>query len=240
MKKVIAIHQPDYIPWLGFYYKMAHCDTFVYLDDAQYSNEADHNVNVIKTSQGAYRLKIPVKQHLGDLICNVRTKDELKWKDKHLKTIAMNYCRAPFFDKYFSDYEKIIRKEYRSIADLNMEVNRYICEGFGICPNIIKSSDMQIHSAKEQRVIDICIRAGGDTYLSGTGARVYQQEEHFINQGLRLEYIDYKPISYRQLWPKVGFMQNMSVIDFIFNCGFDWEYVEKQVKELNNGNREFY
>ena len=121
-----------------------------------------------------------------------------------------------------------------------MEVNRYICEGFGICPNIIKSSDMQIHSAKEQRVIDICIRAGGDTYLSGTGARVYQQEEHFINQGLRLEYIDYKPISYRQLWPKVGFMPNMSVIDFVFNCGFDWEYVEKQVKELNNGNREFY
>ena len=116
MKKVVAIHQPDYIPWLGFYYKMAHCDTFVYLDDAQYSNEADHNVNVIKTPQGAYRLKIPVEQHLGDPICHVRTKDELKWKDKHLKTIRMNYCRAPFFDKYFSEYENIIRKEYHSIA----------------------------------------------------------------------------------------------------------------------------
>ena len=86
MGKVVAIHQPDYIPWLGLYYKMAHCDVFIYLDDAQYSNQGDHNVNLIKTPQGSCRLKVPVEQHLGDLICNVRTKDELKWKEKHLKT----------------------------------------------------------------------------------------------------------------------------------------------------------
>ena len=69
MGKIVAIHQPDYIPWLGLYYKMAHCDVFVYLDDAQYSNQADHNVNLIKTPQGPCRLKVPVEQHLGDLIC---------------------------------------------------------------------------------------------------------------------------------------------------------------------------
>ena len=75
---------------------------------------------------------------------------------------------------------------------------------------------MQITSAKEQRVIDICIQAGADIYLSGTGARVYQQEEHFTKQGLTLKYLDYKAIQYHQIWPKVGFMPNMSVFSTYF------------------------
>ena len=88
---IASIHQPDYLPWLGLYYKMAHSDVFVYLDDAQYSNEAAHDYNVIKGQNGKQRLKVPVEQHLGDLICNVRTRDELKWKNKHLNSLQMNY-----------------------------------------------------------------------------------------------------------------------------------------------------
>ena len=167
MGKVIAIHQPDYIPWLGLYYKMAHCDTFVYLDDAQYSNQADHNVNLIKTPQGPCRLKVPVEQHLGDLICNVRTKDELKWKEKHLKTLRMNYSKAAHFHEIFPEFEDVILSHQGSIADLNMQINRFICKGFQIHPEILKSSQMDIHTFREERVIDICLQAGGTEYLSG-------------------------------------------------------------------------
>lgn len=230
---IVSIHQPDYIPWLGLYYKMAHSDIFVYLDDAQYSNEADHNVNVIKTAQGALRLKVPVEQHLGDLICNVRTKDELRWKEKHLKTIQMNYGKAKFFQEVFPGFAEVIENHSGSIADLNMAINRYICNGFEIKTPILKSSELGIKTAREQRVIDICLAVGGKEYLSGNGARVYQTEEHFTECGLKLSYLDYKPIEYKQLWPKVGFLPCMSVLDYIFNCGFDWEYVEKAVKDLN-------
>lgn len=230
---IVSIHQPDYIPWLGLYYKMAHSDVFVYLDDAQYSNEADHNVNKIKTPQGQFKLKVPVEQHLGDLICNVRTKDELKWKEKHLKTLKMNYAKAPFFEKIFPGFEDVILSHSGSIADLNMAINRYICGGFGIQTKILKSSDMEIHTAREERVIDICLAVGGTEYLSGNGARVYQTESHFTDRGLKLSYLDYKPVEYQQLWPKTGFLPCMSVLDYIFNCGFDWKYVEEQVKELN-------
>ena len=229
---ICAIHQPDYIPWLGLYYKIAKSDVFVYLDDAQYSNEADHNVNTIKTSNGAFRLKIPVEQHLGDLICNVRTRDELKWKDKHLKTLQMNYGKAECFKEIFPDYAEIISGNYSSLAELNMEINKYICKGFGIQTQIIRSSEMNITTSREERVIDICKFVGADEYLSGNGARVYQTEEHFTENGLKLTYLDYKPITYKQLWGE--FLPCMSVIDYIFNCGFDWKYVEESVRGLNN------
>ncbi len=232
---VVSIHQPDYIPWLGFYYKMAHSDVFVYLDDAQYSNEADHNVNVIKGSNGSMRLKVPVEQHLGDLIRNVRTRDELKWKDKHLKTLQMNYGKAAHFSEIFPGLSEVIMSHEGSIADLNMAVNGFICNGFGIAPKILKSSDMNITSVREERVIEICERLGADEYLSGNGARAYQTEEHFTDRGIKLTYLDYKPIEYKQLWK--DFLPCMSVLDYIFNCGFDWDYVEKAVRELNNGDR---
>ena len=78
---IVSIHQPDYIPWLGLYYKMAHSDVFVYLDDAQYSNEADHNVNKIKTPQGEFRLKVPVEQHLSliHIWKGIQSGVEIRW-----------------------------------------------------------------------------------------------------------------------------------------------------------------
>ena len=229
---ICAIHQPDYIPWLGLYYKIAHSDVFVYLDDAQYSNEADHNVNTIKTSNGAFRLKVPVEQHLGDLICNVRSRDELKWKDKHLKTLQMNYSKADYFKDIFPAFSEVIMQKYQSLAELNMAINRFICDGFGIHTKILKSSDMDISTLREERVIDICKAVGADEYLSGNGARVYQSEEDFNQNGLKLTYMSYQPIEYKQLWKE--FLPCMSVLDYLFNCGFDWAYVEESVRRINN------
>ena len=91
---VVAIHQPDYISWLGYFYKMSRSDVFVFLDDCQFSNDNMHHWNRLKTPQGSCRVKIPVEQHLGDPINRVRTRDELGWKEKHLRTVEMNYSRA--------------------------------------------------------------------------------------------------------------------------------------------------
>lgn len=228
---IVSIHQPDYIPWLGLYYKIAHSDLFVYLDNAQYSNEAAHNFNTIKGPSGAQRLKVPVEQHFGDLICNVRTKDELNWKEKHLKTLQMNYSRAPYFKEIFPGYQEILQEHRGAISILNMSINKFICDGFGIHTPIRKSSDMDIKSNKEARVIDICLAVGGTEYLSGTGAKCYQNEQDFSYKGLKLTYLDYQPIIYPQLWGK--FVPCLSVLDYIFNCGFDWVSIETKVKEMN-------
>lgn len=234
---VVAIHQPDYIPWLGLFYKMSLSDIFVYLDDAQYSNEAAHNFNLIKTANGEFRLKFPVEYKFGDKINEVRPRDELKWKEKHLKTIEMNYKRASYFDEIFPSFKSILLEDYKNVAELNIALNNYIANSFGILPKrILRSSDIQTNSSREERVIDLTIACGGDEYLSGNGARVYQTEEHFTSRGVKLTYLDYKPIQYKQCWKE--FLPNMSVLDYIFNCGWDWQYVKNAVKEINNnGNR---
>jgi len=237
MHKVIAIHQPDYIPWLGFYYKVAHSDQFVYLDDVQFSNEAAHNFNVIKTPQGEFRLKIPVEYKFGDPINTIHTKDELKWREKHLKTIEMNYKKAAHFDEIYPRFKEVMMAGYDNLAELNIALNQFILEGFNICVPYVRTSELNVLNVREERILEICKRLNATEYLSGNGAKAYQVQEHFINAGLSLTYLDYKPVEYVQVWPKTGFLSCLSAIDYILNCGFDWNYVEKEVKELNRSLR---
>ena len=230
----VSIHQPDYIPWLGLFYKMYLSDVFIHLDDAQYSTTAAHNFNVVKTSKGSQRLKFPVEQHLGDPINAVRPKYELEWNVKHVNLLKENYGGARHFADVFPAIEEIYMTEFPDVATFNIELNGHIATQFGIKPRCIRSSEMNIHSSREQRVIELALATGGTKYISGNGARAYQVEEHFTDQGLALEYLDYKPIEYPQLWGE--FLPCMSVLDYIFNCGYDWDNVIRKVAE-KNGNR---
>lgn len=239
---IIAIHQPDYIPYIGYFYKIAQADIFVFLDDVQFSNDNMHHWNRIKTSQGECRLKIPVSYNFGDPINQVKTKDELKWKSKHLKTIEMNYIRTPYFKEIFSKFQELLLANYTDLADMNITINSFICDKFGIKKKFIKASDLQVLSVREQRVIDICQILNGTTYISGHGARNYQVEEHFTDKSIRLLYTDYQPISHPQLWST--FLPNMSIMDFVFNCGFNWEFIVDEIRRLkevadSNENRNF-
>lgn len=229
---VVSIHQPNYIPFLGYFYKISKSDFFVFLNDVQYINDGLTNYNKIKTPQGELRLKIPVDCHFGDEINKVRTKDELNWKEKHLKTIAMNYKKAKFFDEVFPEFAELLSQSYENIAEQNIAINTWIAKSFGFKTKIINSEEINVSTNKEQRIIDIVKKiGGGDTeYLSGKGARKYQDEKHFVCEGIKLTYTDYQPIEYNQQWNKVGFIQNLSVLDYILNCGFDWELVEAQIK----------
>lgn len=229
---IISIHQPDYISYLGLFYKISRSDKFVFLDDCQFSNDNMHHWNRIKTPQGECRLKIPVNQHLGDTINNVKTKDELKWKEKHLKTIEMNYKKALHFDEIFPAFKELLLQPYNSIAEQNIAINTWIAKSFGMKVEFFKSSEMDINSVNENRVLDICEKLGADTYISGNGARTYQHDEHFNSRGIKLVYTDYKSIEYKQLWKE--FIPNLSVLDYVFNNGFDWEYVVNAVNEANS------
>lgn len=225
---LVSIHQPDYLPYLGYFYKIAKSDIFVFLDDAQFSNDNMHHWNRIKTSQGECRLKIPVKYKFGDRINEVLTKDELLWEKKHLKTIEMNYIKADFFNEIFPQLEALLLSSYDNLATMNIELIQWICLGFGMDAKFIRSSEMNIKASKQQRIIDICISLGCETYLSGNGARAYQSEENFSSNGIKLEYTNYKPIEYKQLWG--DFLPNMSILDYLFNYGFSWEYIDRALK----------
>ena len=226
---IVSIHQPNYFPWLGYFYKIFQSDGFVFLDDVQFSNEGMHNYHYIKTPQGSLRLKIPVEQHMGDLILDVKTKDHLGWKDKHLKTIEANYKKTVYFTPVFNDYQQLILQEYETLSDMNISIVEFIMNKFGIKTQLITSSELKIESTKEEKVMDICNALQATTYYSGTGAKAYQCESDFSNRGLELKYSVFKPFEYEQLWG--AFQSNVTVLDYLMNCGYDWQrVVDNQTK----------
>lgn len=222
-QKIISIHQPNYIPWLGYFFKIAQSDVFVFLDDAQYSNQGMHNFHYLKTPQGPFRLKIPVEQKLGDPINQVRTRDLLKWKEKHLKTLETNYKRARHFDEVFQDFSNLINSEYSNLATLNGAIIIFICQKLGISTDFCYSSELKVNSIREEKILDICNTLQANVYYSGTGAMLYQKEENFLLRGIELRYSTYKPYVYPQLWGE--FHANVCILDYLMNCGYDWESV---------------
>lgn len=227
----IAIHQPDYIPYLGYFYKMYLSDIFIFLDDSQFQKNYLNNRNKIKTPQGWTYLTIPVerKNGLDTNINETRTIDEKGWKEKHLKTLEMNYKKCPYFDEIFPEIKYIIMQDYKSLSELNEALLIHIAKRFNILPEIVaNSSELHLTTKKEERVLDIIKHYGADEYISGNGARQYQKEEDFEKEGIKLTYTDYQPISYQQKWGE--FVENMSVLDYIFNEGYDFDKVVKKVR----------
>lgn len=224
----VSIHQPCYIPYLGIFYKIWQSDIFVFLDDAQYSKGYVFDWNRIKTPQGECRLKIPTARKFGQVLTEIRPKDNLGWKDKHLKTVEMNYKKAPFFREVYSDYVDCICMDHSSLADLNIALMEMFIQKFEWDMPVYRSSEMDISSRSEKRVIDIVKLVGGDTYISGTGGRGYQEEEHFEKYGIDLIYSDYWPKEYKQQWG--DFIPNLSVLDYCMNNGYQIDDFFKTIK----------
>lgn len=219
----ISIHQPCYIPYLGIFYKMFLSDQFVFLDDAQFTTGYVINWNTVKGANGSHRLKIPIQYRFGDRINQVVPRDEFGWKEKHLRSLRMDYSRAKYFDAVYPEIEDIILMQHENLAVLNQMLMVHVADSFGINAIVHKSSDMNIFTKSEERVINICNLLNADVYISGNGARAYQSEEHFNDRGINLVYSDYQPFSYKQLWNDT--VKNLSVLDFVFNHGFDWQMV---------------
>lgn len=224
MSKIIAIHQPNYIPWLGFFYKIHQADTFVFLDDVQYSNKGMHDFHYIKTPQGRFRLKMPVKVSFGDNINQVVINNSIFWRESHLKQLESNYKKAPYFKDVYQDIAELFSVNVDNMSVLNKMIIKFIAEKFGISTVFISSSELDItNKDKNERIFEICQKVDASVYYSGTGASVYQNESDFIGKGIELKYSTFKPFIYPQFWG--NFEPNVSVVDYLMNCGYDLDRV---------------
>ena len=219
-KKVIAAHQPNFLPWLGLFYKIYKCDKFIWADDVQFStaNGINTHRNCIKTSQGKLDIRVPVHKNSTSKINEVTIDYRQDWIKKMKKTLYLCYGKARHYEEVSSWFEEVLDYRYELLADLNKKIILDTCEKMGINVEHDACSNYEITGKKEEYVVNLVRFFGGDIYYSGTGAG-YLHYEAFEKQGMELVFSDYPPIVYPQLWGE--FIENLSVIDYLFNCGFN-------------------
>jgi hypothetical protein len=217
--KIVAIHQPQYLPYLGFFHKLLHCDVFVALDNVQFQKNGLQNRNKVKNAQGWQWLTVPVLHDFGQLINEVRTNPEIPWQQKHWNALRFNYSRAAYFDTYGPALENILNRDWNNLCELNVTLIRWVAEALGIETPIVYSSDLSVDGNKTGLLVEVCQALEADGYLSGPGGRRYMDLAAFEAAGIEVLWQQFIPPVYKQLFPGVGFIPNLSVVDALFNCG---------------------
>ncbi len=217
---IITINQPAYLPWLGYFDRIAKSDLHIILDHVQFEKNSVTNRNKIRTAAGWSWLSVPVltKGRFGELSIDQIEIDHIsKWAKKHFMTLQTSYSRSPYYRCYSDYFESFYHQEWRYLAPMLHESTRYLLEKLGVQTPQLRSSDLSPKAKKADLILELCVKAGATTYLSGPFGRDYLDENAFKKAGIELRYHDYVHPKYDQCFE--GFEPYMSIVDLLFNQG---------------------
>lgn len=219
---LVSINQPAYLPWLGYFARIATSDVHVVLDHVQFEKNSFTNRNKVRTGKTATWLTVPVKTRgkFGALPINTLEIDanQTKWRRKHWATLQQNYQKAPFWADHAPFLEHLYAQDWRSLARLCRAFDTYFLETLQINTHLVYSSQLDLTSTKSDLILDICKAVGAEHYLSGALGRDYLDQSKFETEGVQVSYQDYNHPVYTQLTHQ-DFMPYMSLIDLLVNHG---------------------
>ncbi|MCM8763130.1 MAG: WbqC family protein, partial [Candidatus Omnitrophica bacterium] len=187
---ILSVHQPQYIPWLGYFDKIAKSDCFVFLDQVQFKEREFQNRNKIRTKDGWIWLTVPVvsKGKGRQKICDVLISNDFSWAKQHLRSLQVWYSGSEFFNEYFPFFEETFSKRWEKLMELNVYIIDYFLKQLAITTPIYFESKLGISGTSTGRIIEICKKMKADVYLSGVGGKDYLEEEKFKEAGIELVY----------------------------------------------------
>lgn len=220
----VLIHQPEYLPYIGFWNRLAKADVFVALDTATYQKHGFMKRNKIKTVKGWQWFGVPL-QHESSftqvkdlLIDNTRP-----WREQQFALVEQSYREAPYFSQYFPWFKKVILEPREKMRDLIMEFVVDVSSFLEIKTKIVKASELKAQGKATELLVNICKEVGADTYLAGPGQREgkegYMEPGKFEQAGIKLEAHEFTHPEYKQQFMEQGFLPYMSVVDLLFNEG---------------------
>lgn len=220
----LAAHQPNYLPYLGFFHKICLSDTFVILDTAQFVKSGPFawmNRNRIRTKDGWIWLTVPVltKGKFPVSLFDAEIDNSIDWRGRHWKSIYYNYHKAPCFKAYGDFFEELYKKEWRRLIEICEEVIFYLMRELNINVKIAHASELKIESKDSKFLAEACRKLGADTYIYGKHGEDYQEETVFEQNNIKLISQNFKHPVYNQL--NKPFIECMSAIDLLFNHGRD-------------------
>jgi hypothetical protein len=214
---IVAIHQPQFMPWLGYFDKMDRADCFVLLDNVQYKKNEWQNRNRIKTAQGIQWLTVPVSFAFPARIMEVGVNQKDNWRRKHWQALLTNYSKAPYWDRACEFLETFYARDWDMLSAVNQASIEWLRGVLGIDTELLLSSEMELSEEPTERLLDVCRTVGADTYLAGADGRGYMDLEHFSQAGIDLIFQDYEHPIYPQLF--ADFESHLSALDLVVNCG---------------------
>lgn len=219
-KKIITIHQADFIPWLGFFERLYLSDIYIILDDVQFIRRGWQHRDFIKTKNGKEWLTIPIqkKNNYTSLLKDIRIDYSTDWIMKHLKTLTFNYKNSKNFDIIYNVVKNIYEKKFIYLIELNIALIKAIIELLNIDIKIYLSSEFDLQSKSSERLIELIKKVNGTRYLTGIGSESYLDKNLFSIQKIDIEVKKFEPFFYNQLHG--DFIPNLSIIDFLFNEEF--------------------
>lgn len=233
---IITIHQPEHLPWLGLFNKIAKAEKFVVLDSVQFEKNYYQNRNKILGSNGVQWIGIPVSNvnHMDNSIANTLIASDpknSKWKTKYLQTIKQSYSKYPFFNEVYPLLEEAINTETNYLCDINLSIIKSFCNALEIYPEYIKSSELKINGLKSDLILDICKEVNADIYIAGPSGRDYLNLDSFKEAGIVVKFNDYVHPTYPQKKSE-EFISHLSALDLFMNVGF------KEAKKIIMSNNE--
>ena len=218
---LVAIHQPNFFPWLGYFDKIRRADIFVFLDGVDYPRSGSGGMgswcNRVRINVGGapHWLTAPVKRMaLGQPISAARIDDSKPWRRKALKTLRGAYAKAPNCDAALEFLSPLLLRETDNLADYNMANIQAIATRLGLQTCFVRESDLSLDGTATERLINIVTALGGTGYLSGGGAGDYQQEDLYARAGIDLVMQGFEQRPYR---PAADFLPGLSIIDYLMH-----------------------
>jgi hypothetical protein len=214
----LAVLQPSYLPWLGYFDQIDRVDVFVYYDDVQYDKNGWRNRNRVKGPSGPVWLSVPVKHSgRGPQSINEVEVDGQNWARKHIRSVEQFYAKAPYGRDYIPRLAELLSRPWIRLVDLDIAINDAIVHWLGLEAKIVRSSSLGIAGDRNERLIRICRHFGAERYLSGNAAKVYIDPAAFAEVGISVEWQDYSHPVYQQIHGP--FVSHLSIIDLLMNAG---------------------
>lgn len=214
---IVGIHQPNFMPWLGFFEKIRRSDVFVLLDSVWFSRRSwAHRVRV-RGKNGTHWLIVPVHASPTTPLNQVDIVEGTKWKTKQKNMLTDFYVHAPMFKEVFTELWSWISRDWSSLSEMNIFLIERICEWLSISTPLVRSSQLPVTGRKNDLNAAIVRHLGGLTYLCGDGAEGYQDDTHFAEMGIGVLRLRFSHPVYPQV--EGSFEPGLSVVDWLFNMG---------------------
>ena len=215
----VAIHQPQYLPWLGYFDKLDSADVFIILDTVQFKKHEWQNRNRIRTKEGWQWLTVPIIDRFPECIDRVEINPHSDWQRKHCQALRLHYGKSPHWEPLGPALLALLERPWPRLCELNVVILKVLCDHLGLTTPRILASTLIAREEPTDRLIDLCRAVGGTEYLAGQGGSGYMDMGRFVEAGIAVSAQVYRHPEHPQRY--APFVSHLSVLDLIFNCGPD-------------------